>query len=291
MKALVSRLKSLAVTPLWTEGHVQKAHRRLRLVLALPFALLGGLTWGWFSAPQLPEGSRLLWSTLGAVTFGLFFYLEERLAPAVAAVADRVGMGALALLAWEGGVVGGLMFLLTGVLGAPVIPAVALAIGVGALYTFTMEYLILGEGADHLLTLIGLGSGLSSAPRADYSLAESLAIRGRLEEAAEVYQEAIWLRRRSPLPYIRLAEIRSRMGLHDQAIRILREAIATARLGAQEESFVIRRIVEISSTSLGNRPRAAPDLVRFLERGPVGEHEEWARSELASIKAQIRDEG
>ena len=81
------------------------------------------------------------------------------------------------------------------------------------------------------------------------------------------------------------------MGLHDQAIRILREAIATARLGAQEESFVIRRIVEISSTSLGNRPRAAPDLVRFLERGPVGEHEEWARSELASIKAQIRDEG
>ena len=91
----------------------------------------------------------------------------------------------------------------------------------------------------------------------DYSLAESFAARGRLEEAAEVYEEAIWLRRRTLLPYLRLADIRSRMGVHDDAIRILRSAIDTARPRGQEESFVIRRIVEICSTSLGNRAHAA----------------------------------
>jgi tetratricopeptide (TPR) repeat protein len=125
----------------------------------------------------------------------------------------------------------------------------------------------------------------------DYSLAESFAVRGRLEEAAEIYEEAIWLRRRTLLPYLRLADIRSRMGVHDEAIRILRSAIDTSRPKGQEESLVIRRIVEICSTSLGNRARAAPDLAGFLERRPDSEHAEWARHELAFIKAGIREQG
>jgi tetratricopeptide (TPR) repeat protein len=291
VKALVSRLKSLATKPLWTEGHVQKSRRRWRLVLALPFALLGGLTWGWFAAAQLPEASRLLWSTLGAVSFGFFFYLQERLAPAVAAAGERIGIGGLALLAWEVGVIGGLVYLVTGVLGAPTVPAVAIAVSVGALYSIAAEYLLCGGAADSLLALVGRGSGISAAPRMDYSLAESFAVRGRLEEAAEVYEEAIGLRRRTLLPYLRLADIRSRMGVHDEAIRILRSAIDTARPKGQEESFVIRRIVEICSTSLGNRARAAPDLAGFLERRPEGEHAEWARHELAFIKAEIREQG
>lgn len=146
MKALVSRLKSLATKPLWTKGHVQKSRRRWRLVLALPFALLGGLTWGWFAVAPLPEGSRLLWSTLGAVSFGFFFYLEERLAPALAAAGERIGIGGFALLAWEVGVIGGLVYLVTGVLGAPTVPAVAIAVSVGALYSVAAEYLLFGGG-------------------------------------------------------------------------------------------------------------------------------------------------
>ena len=81
------------------------------------------------------------------------------------------------------------------------------------------------------------------------------------------------------------------MGVHDDAIRILRSAIDTARPRGQEESFVIRRIVEICSTSLGNRAHAAPDLAGFLERRAESEHAEWVRRELAFIKAEIRDQG
>ena len=54
---------------------------------------------------------------------------------------------------------------------------------------------------------------------------------------------------------------------------------------------MIRRIVEICSTSLGNRAHAAPDLAGFLERRAESEHAEWARRELAFIKAEIRDQG
>ena len=71
---------------------------------------------------------------LGASGFGIFFYMEQRLLPVVAALADRIGLGGLAALVWEIGVVSGLMFLSTSVLGAPVVPAVALAIGVGVFY-------------------------------------------------------------------------------------------------------------------------------------------------------------
>ena len=124
----------------------------------MPFVLLGGLTWGWFSAPAIGRGSGLLWSALGASGFGLFFYLEQRLVPAVASMADRIGLGGLAVLAWEVGVVGGLIFLFTSVLGAPVVPAVAIAIGVGATYSLAMEYLVCGSGADHMVNLLVLCS-------------------------------------------------------------------------------------------------------------------------------------
>jgi len=65
----------------------------------MPFVLLAGVTWGFFSAPSIgEEGSRLLWSALGATGFGLFFYLEHKLLPVVAAMADRFGFGALTAL-------------------------------------------------------------------------------------------------------------------------------------------------------------------------------------------------
>ena len=146
------------------------------------FVLLAGMTWGFFSAPSIGEGSRLLWSALGATGFGLFFYLEHKLLPVVAAMADRFGFGALAALVWEVGVVGGLIFFFTSVLGAPVVPAVALAFGVGMTYSLRMEYFVFGSGADHLANLgqheeaiAILRTGLATARFTPHG--ESLAIR------------------------------------------------------------------------------------------------------------------
>ena len=291
MKALVTRLKSLALYPLWTETDAHKSRRRCQLLLSMPFVLLGGLTWGWFSAPAIGQGSGLLWSALGAAGFGLFFYLEQRLVPAVASMADRIGVGGLAVLAWEVGVVGGLIFLFTSVLGAPIVSAVAIAIGVGAIYSLGMEYLVCGSGADHMVNLLGIGRGWSGARGSDYSHPEALAKRGDMEGAAEIYKEAIRMNRQDPVPYLRLARIRSRMGMHEEAIDILRTAFQVARLSTQEESMVVRLIHEICSKQLGEPARAAPDLARYLERQPEGVHRGWARRELIYIKARIRKDG
>jgi hypothetical protein len=221
VKALVTRLKNVVFRPLWTEGAVQKARRRARLLLSLPFVLLGGVVWGAFASPGIGDGSPLFWSAIGAAGFGLFFYLEQMLLPVVTTLADRIGLGPLAALVWEVGVVGGLIFVFTSVLGAPVVPAVTLAIGVGVMYSVGIEYLVFGSGADHMANLLGLGRGWSGARGPDFSHAEALEVRGDFEGAAEIYKDAIWKRKRDPLPYIRLARIRTRTGLHEEAIDIL----------------------------------------------------------------------
>ena len=59
----------------------------------------------------------------------------------------------------------------------------------------------------------------------------------------------------------------------------------------RERPWPSGRSHEISLTGLGDSARAAPDLVRYLERQPEGEHGEWARRELAYIKERIREEG
>lgn len=284
-------MKKLAFRHLWTEGQLQRTRRRGQLLLTMPFVLLGGLIWGWFAAADIGEGSRLLWTVLGASGFGLFFYLEQMLVPLVAAIADRIGMGAFAALVWEVGMVGALMFLFTSVLGAPVVPAVALAIAVGMVYSISTEYFVFGSAADHIANLLGMGRGWSGARGSDFSYAEALEIRGDLEGAEEIYEEAIRMNRRDPQPYLRLASIRNRTGLHEEAIEILRRALGVARFSTHGEGLAVREIHEISSTRLGNPANAAPDLARYLEKEPAGQNGEWARRELAHIKERIREEG
>ena len=291
MKALTTRLKKLTPRPLWTETAAHKTRRRIQILLSMPFVLLAGLTWGWFAAPAIGDGSGLFWSVMGAASFGLLFYLEQRLLPLVAAIADRIGVGALAALAWEVGVVGGLIFLFTSVLGAPVVPAVALAFGAGVLYSLGMEHVVFGSGAEHMTNLLGLGRGWSGPRRPDYSHAEALEKRGDLEGAVEIYKEAIWTNRRDPQAYVQLASLRNRMGFHEEAIDILRRALGVARFSSLGEALAVREIHEISSTRLDDSARAAPDLARYLEREPEGEHGDWARRELAYIKNRNREEG
>jgi hypothetical protein len=291
VKALVTRLKKLALRPLWKEGELHKVRRRGQLLLTMPFILLAGMTWGFFSAPAIGEGSALFWSVVGATGFGLFFYLEQMLLPAVAALADRFGLGALAALVWEVAVVGGLIFLFTSVLGAPVVPAVALAIGVGVAYSLGMDYLVFGSAADHMANLLGLGRGWSGPRVPDYSHAKALERRGNPEGAVEIYKDAIWTNRRDPEAYLQLAALRTREGLHEEAVDILRRALSVARFSALGRALVVREIHEIYSTRLGDPARAAPDLARYLEDEPAGEHGEWARRELASIKEHLREDG
>jgi len=103
----------------------------------------------------------------------------------------------------------------------------------------------------------------------------------------KIYKDAIWRKKRDPLPYLRLASIRNRMGLHEEAIDILRKALGVARFSPQGAALAVREIHEISSNGLGDSSRSAPDLARYLEGQPDGVNEEWARRELAGIKGRI----
>ena len=167
------------------------------------------------------------------------------------------------------------------------IPAVTTAIGVGAVYSLTMEYLLLGSGADHAANLLGLGRGWSPPRKSDYSYPDALAKQGDLRGAAKAYQEAIWGDRRDPLPYSRLATIRVSMGLPEEAIAVLRKGLTDARFDTHQEARFVRQIHEISASKLNDAARAAPDLARYLERDPEGEHTEWAHRALSHIKEQM----
>lgn len=283
MKGALARLKKLALRPLWVESAAFRARRRFRTLVTMPFALLGGVAWGWFAAPAMSEGSPLFWSSVGAFTFGLFIYLEQKLVPVVAALADRIGVGALSILLWEGGVVGGLAYLLTGVMQAPIVPAVAMAVGAGTLYAVAMEY-ALGPGARHVVSLLGAGTGGSTPRDLEYSQAESMAVRGQAADAADVYLKAIETNPRDGTPYIRLARILSQTGDYEQAILTLRTAFQRARLGADQEAFLVRQIHEICLAKLGDESRSIDDLRRLLERQREGKHAEWARRQLSEIK-------
>jgi tetratricopeptide (TPR) repeat protein len=171
------------------------------------------------------------------------------------------------------------------------VPAVALAIGVGALYSLGWEYIVFGSAADHVARFLGAGGGWSGARNLDYSYPQALEKRGDIEGAMEVYKEAIRMNRRDPEPYLRLAEVRTRAGLHEEALDVLRRALGVARFSPLAEALAVREIHEIASARLGNSAKAAPDLVRYLEGEPGGEHGEWARRELVAIKERIREEG
>jgi tetratricopeptide (TPR) repeat protein len=131
---------------------------------------------------------------------------------------------------------------------------------------------------------------LSRSTGSDYSYAQALEKRGDLEGAIAIYKEAIRVTRRDPMPYLRLAAIRTREGLHEEAIDILRAGLSVARFNPKGRSLAVREICEISTSGLGNSARAAPDLVRYLEHEPEGLDGEWARTELAYIKERIRQE-
>ena len=286
MKGPLTRLKTLALRPLWTEPALYRARRRCRTLIVTPFALLGGLTWGVFSAPAIGLGSQLLWGGLGAFAFAFFMYLEQLLVPALAALANRMrlGMAGLAVVLWEAAVVGGLVYLITGVFDAPVVPAVGTALGVGAFYALVFEYLLCGSAAADIASLLQGTGGRATPIQDQYSHADALVQRGEYDEAVRLYEEAIENNPRQGTPYMRMARAFTKQGDHDAALASLRRGLLTARVNADQEAFLVRQIFEICSTKLGDPTLAVEDLRLFRERQPDGQHAEWASQELREIE-------
>ncbi len=289
-EGLASRLRRLLGHRFWSVDAELGARQRLRLLVGIPFAAIAGLAWGAFAAPSL-VGGPLLWPLVGAASFSMFMYVQQRLIGPIGRVVGQLWprLGGVAGLVWEVVAVGGIFFLLTSVLGAPLVPAVGTALGLGAFYVVLTEFMMFGAGGSGVALLLHGGSAASGSRREGFSYAESLVARGRTAEAIEIYLDAIARRPRSLEPYLRLSALRVREREYEEALRVLREARRIARLSAEEEAVVARRVHSICSRHLGRAALARPELEWLIERQRRSEHATWARWRLREIDEQHDD--
>jgi hypothetical protein len=285
-RGLLARLSRMLRTRLWTVDSEVRARQRLRLFVAAPFAAIAGLAWGTSAAESLVGGAAF-WAVLGALSFPLFLYVQQRLIGPVGRLVDQrwPQAGGFAGLAWEALSVGALVFLLTDGLGAPLVPAVGTALGVGAFYVMATEYLVGGTFGSHVSLLLHGGSAGGGARRHEgYSYAESLVARGRTSEAMEAYRQAIAQGRRSAVPYLRLSTLLASEGEPEQAVRVLRHARTDARLDEEGAAAVVRSIYMLCSRRLGEASTAREDLEWLIDRHRRSEHATWARRRLREIR-------
>ncbi len=271
---------------LWVEDTEVAARRRCRACLGMPFAGIAGVAWGVFAGPSLVGGAPF-WAVVGAASFTLFMYVQQRLIAPVGSIVNRrwPWAGGFAGLAWETLAVGALFFAATRGLGAPLVPAVGTALGLGAAYVMVIEYLLCGSaGSDLSMLLQGAAAGSGARPGDDFSYAESLARRGRVSEAVELYRAAILRDGRRLTPYLRLSALWMNRRQPERAVVVLREAVEQADLDEGEHAFVARRIYETCAARLGDPSLARSDLERLVAARPKSEHATWARWRLRELR-------
>ena len=120
----LERLRRLLGHRFWSVDAELGARQRLRLLVGIPFAAIAGLAWGAFASPSL-VGGPLLWPLVGAASFSLFMYVQQRL---IGPIGRVVGLrwpraGGFAGLAWEDVLRIAIVFVLTSVHGARLVPA------------------------------------------------------------------------------------------------------------------------------------------------------------------------
>lgn len=205
---------------------------------------------------------------------------------------DRVNRIRILLGALLGAPIGGMAGFFAGRQGAgsPGLLALAGAVaGVGVLYV-VIRAIVGTSGRVASTVYMPRGRG-SAAPRREHSLAESLAARGRFEDAVSVLQEAVAENPDDPVPYVRIARIsRDELDRPDDAVRWFRRARSEARLGEGEASLVTRELIELHRAR-GEPRKAAPELARLAEMRAGTPEGSWAQRELAELKRSMLDDG
>lgn len=168
----------------------------------------------------------------------------------------------------------------------------------GAIPGFILGTVLAGWLAKRLAAAGGaVGSSLympsgSSTPGArQYSLADTLAVRGRFFDAAAELQRCVEAYPDDVEPKLRLARLyRDQLQQPEDAVEWFRRILASAELPPTTEQAVTRELIEVYTHRL-RRPRAAaPWLARLADRYPDTASGVWAKRELAEIKREMREE-
>ncbi len=274
----LARLGRLLKRPLWIEDVRTRAARRLRQGLVTPFMALAGVIWGALAAPVSAEA--LGWMAGGAVAFSILAYLYFRVQPAILQIAhDRWGRGGwLAGMAWDWLMVGGVVYLLTDVLGMPTFRAVTSAVVIGGSYAMLLASFFDEDGSRFLHGL--LGGGWGGRPRVGFSHIETLVSRGEGEAAREALREFVVAHPDDARGWITLGRL---TGEPDRAVEIFRRGLERARLTVEEKQRYLHEIVRVCE-SRDALHVAAPDLERFAEEVEGTVQAMWARSVLERIE-------
>ena len=168
--------------------------------------------------------------------------------------------------------------------------AVVAAVG-GALLGSSLMYLIgwrFASAAADAVASIFAPSGSSTPALREYSLAESLVVRGQFEEAIRLYLEHGEKDVKDAEPYVRIARIyRDRLERPEDAATAFRESLTRAEQPGHEQA-IARELAELLIHRMNDPRRSMPILARLAERYPASPTGSWARTELAEIKRQLQ---
>ncbi|MBR9989527.1 MAG: hypothetical protein KFH98_07215 [Gemmatimonadetes bacterium] len=151
--------------------------------------------------------------------------------------------------------------------------------------------LIVAEYSGRVGTGLYFPGGSSTKGAREYSLAESLIVRGRLDEAVAELERASARYPDDPDPPMRLARL-----LRDQCARPVDAVtwfLTAAERGRSEpgaEISALRELVELYTSVLRTPPRALPHLARLASRHADSAAGAWARREIVAIKQSIHEE-
>ena len=127
--------------------------------------------------------------------------------------------------------------------------------------------------------------------RSAFSGPESLAVRGRFQEAVAAYELAARDEPNDPEPWLRIARIeRSDLKRPQRALEALRAARTRTTDTSPTAQMIGREIADILLRDLGEPTRAMPELARLAAAHPETPIGQWAARELAEMKRAMSDE-
>lgn len=168
-------------------------------------------------------------------------------------------------------------------------PLIAVPAGLIGLPLFMrlMMRAILG-GAGGLARQLYNPSGKGTPSRPAYSHPESLAVRGRFEEAIAAYEAAAEEEPGDPEPWLRIARIEhADLRRPRRALEALRAARARVSPESATGMLIAREIAELYLGDLHEPPRAMPELARLAAGFPGTPTGDWALQQHAALRARV----
>ena len=181
------------------------------------------------------------------------------------------------------------------IIGALVGGMLAPVFGIAGPVGFFLGAVIAGAASFVLVTTVADRAGRAAATLyaggnhpmpSQFSLAESLIVRGHLDQAAAELRRAADAEPDLSAPHIRLARLlRDRLHRPDEALHWFRAALGTRDLDDGTALLLLREVVDLCRAS-GSARRALPTLAKVAAERPDTHIAAWVRETMLAIRQE-----